>query len=219
MAIIYFVRHGQTEHNANHIIQGQIDSQLTELGKSQAEQTSKELKDIEFTSCYYSPLGRTTSTAHILLKHHNIEAHPKNDLMEFNMGILEGEINDHTIHGEEFENFAIYPHKYTTPVESGETYKDLAERVFNCCKDIVSNHAPDEKILIVSHGGPIRAILNPLINKPLSEFWLAPDVTPASISIVKWDKNTNPELITLAGTNKVDISYDNSRSDKFIRPN
>lgn len=219
MAILYIVRHGETEHNANGIIQGQINSPLTANGRTQANNAAEKLKDIEFSTCYHSPLGRTTETAQTILEHHNITVHPKNDLMEFNMGILEGEINDHTLHGEEFENFAKYPHRYDTPVENGETYAELTKRFYTCCKEIVSKHEDDENILIVSHGGAIRTLLNPLIGKPLSEFWLSPNVTPASISIVKWDKNDSPELITFADIHKDEISYDNSTEIDFIQPN
>ena len=140
MAILYLIRHGETEHNANHIIQGQIDSPLTDLGKKQTKETANRLKDVNFAACYYSPLGRTTQTAQVILKEHDITVQAKNDLMEFNMGILEGKTNDHTLHGEEFENFAIFPHKYTTPVKDAETYDSLTDRVFNCCKNIAASH-------------------------------------------------------------------------------
>ncbi len=219
MPTLYLVRHGETEHNLNHIIQGQIDSPLTELGKTQAEQTSNELKDIPFSACYYSPLGRTTKTAEIILKHHNIPAYADRNLMEFDMGVLEGEVNDHTLHGLEFKNFAIAPHKYITPVKNGETYESLTERVYNCCYNISNAHSDDEKILIVSHGGPLRSLLNPLINKPRSEFWLAPDVTPASVSIIKWHKGSELKLVTFAGTPKEAIEFDNSQQLNMVRPN
>ncbi len=221
MAILYFVRHGQTEHNANHIIQGQIDSSLTELGIAQAVEAAEKLKNTTFAACYHSPLGRTTTTAQTILQHHDIPVYIKPELMEFNMGILEGKINDHTIHGEAFENFAKFPDRYTTPIENGETYTTLTKRVQNCCREIAASHAPEANVLIVTHGGPIRSIVNPLINKPLRAFWLDPDVTPASISMVRWDKDSAPELLTFADIAREAITYNFEDLDQtsIIRPN
>ncbi len=219
MAIIYLVRHGQTEHNANDIIQGQINSPLTPLGLEQAEISAERLKDIDFTTCYHSPLGRTTQTAQVILKYHDIPTFPCPELMEINMGVLEGEINDHTVHGEEFENFTLYPHKYTVPVKDAETYQQLTQRVYNCCQNIADNHGADEKILIVSHGGPLRSLLNPLIDKPLDGFWFNPDIPPASISIVRWEKAGKPQLISFAGTPAAEMKYDPTEPHGFIRPN
>ena len=219
MPKLYLIRHGQTEHNANEIIQGQIDSPLTRLGQEQVELTAEKLKDINFTACYHSPLGRTTSTAREILQYHHIPVYPRDGLMEINMGRLEGAINDHRIHGEEFENFAVYPHKYTTPVPEGETYKSLTNRVYNCIREIAEKYRQDENILIVTHGGPLRSLLNPLISKPLSGFWFDPDIPPASISIVRWEKGGEPELISFAGTDKDKINYDPDKPHGVVRPN
>ena len=219
MPRLYLIRHGQTEHNANDIIQGQIDSPLTSLGQQQVKKTAEALRDISFTACYHSPLGRTTSTAREILKYHHVPVYPRDGLMEINMGSLEGEVNDHRIHGEEFENFSIYPHKYNVPVPEGETYESLTNRVYSCIREIAGKYQPEDNILIVTHGGPLRSLLNPLINKPLSGFWFEPDITPASISIVRWEKGGKPELISFAGTDKDKITYDPDKPHGMIRPN
>jgi broad specificity phosphatase PhoE len=73
MPVIYLVRHGQTEWNANHRIQGcRADSPLTSLGREQARCVGETLKRL-LPSCktprlVSSPLGRAVATTAIILE-------------------------------------------------------------------------------------------------------------------------------------------------------
>ena len=61
MTVIYLVRHGQSQANARGIWQGaQIDTPLTELGRTQAQNTKKhrEEEGAVFYAIYSSPLLR-----------------------------------------------------------------------------------------------------------------------------------------------------------------
>ena len=42
----FFVRHGQTDYNAQGRVQGHIDIPLNELGRWQAEQVGERLKEL-----------------------------------------------------------------------------------------------------------------------------------------------------------------------------
>ena len=66
--MIYLVRHGQTNDNKNHIIQG--NKSLNRTGRKQVKETAFSLKDIKFDVCFCSPLKRTKQTAKALLKFH-----------------------------------------------------------------------------------------------------------------------------------------------------
>ena len=199
MSLLYLVRHGQTEYNANKIVQGHCDSPLTDLGVKQVKETAAKLKDIEFSICYHSPLGRTVKTSELILEHRDITKIPKDNLKEINLGTLEGKNFFDVKYATEFELFWRYPEKYTAESNNGETYDALEKRIYECCKEIAGNHGKDESILIVSHGAAIRSFLNPLINKPRNSFWSEPDVSPASISIVEWNPDSKPKLISYAG--------------------
>jgi broad specificity phosphatase PhoE len=41
--------------------------------------------------------------------------------------------------------------------EDGESYEEMAERVIGALRTIAEDH-PDGRVLVISHGGPIRAI-------------------------------------------------------------
>ena len=70
---LYIVRHGQTEWNVLEKFQGQLNSPLTPEGIKKIEKTASELKNIKFEAVYTSELGRTISTAEIILQHNNFE--------------------------------------------------------------------------------------------------------------------------------------------------
>ncbi len=66
--IIYILRHGTTEWNARHLIQGQTDIPLDDFGKQMAAETGLGLaeKKIIFDCIYSSPLKRAYETASIV---------------------------------------------------------------------------------------------------------------------------------------------------------
>ena len=69
--MIYFVRHGQTNDNANgNILTGHNETPLNENGVNQAKEIAKELKEIKFDVCYCSPLLRARQTLKEMLAFH-----------------------------------------------------------------------------------------------------------------------------------------------------
>ena len=56
--IVTIVRHGETNENRQRILQGQMDSQLNDLGQRQAQAVAIALKDEPFTHAYSSDLAR-----------------------------------------------------------------------------------------------------------------------------------------------------------------
>ncbi len=199
MATLYLVRHGQTEYNANHIIQGHCDSPLTELGISQVQATAEKLKDINFTVCYHSPLPRTVRTTEIILNQRDLPRIPDAELKEIYLGTLEGLCFTDERYAADFEKFWKYPEDYTAESNQGETYDELENRIYGCCNKIAAQHSDTDKILIVSHGAAIRSILNRLTNRSRAQFWAPPEVKPASISIIRWDTDKEPEVLSFAG--------------------
>lgn len=60
IARLYVIRHGETEWNRARIIQGQADSQLNDLGETQAAMTGEALKAIHFDKAFTSDLSRAS---------------------------------------------------------------------------------------------------------------------------------------------------------------
>jgi broad specificity phosphatase PhoE len=59
---IYFVRHGQSEHNVSPVFQSP-DSTLSEIGKKQAEAIAKRLSKLQFETLITSTFDRAKETA------------------------------------------------------------------------------------------------------------------------------------------------------------
>ena len=67
--MLYIMRHGKTDWNAKHKLQGRTDIPLNEEGIQMAEQAKEKYKDVNFDICYCSPLVRAKQTAEIVLEH------------------------------------------------------------------------------------------------------------------------------------------------------
>ncbi len=66
---LYILRHGQTKWNAEHRIQGTLDSPLTSTGIAQAKSQHRILsrQPLDGFQCFASPQGRAARTAEIAL--------------------------------------------------------------------------------------------------------------------------------------------------------
>ncbi|APG47443.1 histidine phosphatase family protein [Phaeobacter porticola] len=87
---IWFLRHGQTEWNAEGRIQGQLESQLSPLGIRHAHQQAALMAPIlaRGPACYVSPLGRAQQTAKIALGSHPFVTDTR--LAEAQAGVFQG---------------------------------------------------------------------------------------------------------------------------------
>uniref|UniRef100_UPI0035A90DAE histidine phosphatase family protein n=1 Tax=Leptotrichia hongkongensis TaxID=554406 RepID=UPI0035A90DAE len=173
---LYIVRHGQTEWNVLEKFQGQLNSPLTPEGIKKIEKTASELKNIKFEAVYTSELGRTISTAKIILQNNNFEKiknknekltlYKLSELNEINFGEWQG-MNFKEIfikYPEEANNYFYDVKNYTAKNIKGEELKDGLERFLKGLKKISSNHEYGN-ILIVTHGTVLELFFNYIQNK------------------------------------------------------
>ena len=69
--MFYILRHGRTDWNEEHRLQGEVDIPLNETGRQMAYDAAEKYKDIDFDICYCSPLKRAQETARIFLADRN----------------------------------------------------------------------------------------------------------------------------------------------------
>ena len=88
--LIYILRHGTTEWNSLHKIQGRTDILLDDLGREMARQTGERLKErgIRFDKVYSSPLKRAVRTAELITPGCRIVTDER--LIEMDYGPYEG---------------------------------------------------------------------------------------------------------------------------------
>ncbi|MCT4617777.1 MAG: alpha-ribazole phosphatase [Marinisporobacter sp.] len=167
---LIFVRHGETEHNHKGLYCGWNDLDLTEKGRVQAEEVCEKLREKDLDLIITSDLNRTIQTARIINECHNIKITLEENLREMNFGLWEGlsykEIKEkYKKELNEWEKDWVY---YAPP--SGESVKNMCERVTSAVDKIVKQHQ-NKNILIVSHAGCIRAILAYLIGNGIEDYW------------------------------------------------
>ena len=88
--MIFLVRHGQTEMNVRHVLQGRSDYPLNETGRAQARAAAERFREagVRFDRVFASPLRRAFETAEILADGGTVESDDR--LMEFDGGRYEG---------------------------------------------------------------------------------------------------------------------------------
>jgi len=196
---LYFVRHGETIWNVEKRFQGSSDSPLTEKGILQAKLLSNHLKNIDFNKFYSSPAKRAMDTANIIIGDRKQNLNVIHEFAEINIGDMEG-VESHIFkekYPELFHNFFFSTENYDPTIIKGESFKDLEIRVKEGLDKLISIHNPEDRILLVSHGGTLRTLFN-LIDKDNNN---EPHriLANTSISIVKY-KDNNFNLISFSGT-------------------
>lgn len=126
--IIYFVRHGQTEFNRTHVLQGSIyDEPLNETGGEQIREALQKLPE-DFEIIFASPLKRVQMSAHIIAEHFHKDIITRDELSERNFGSLAGKPWDEIPNGSQLQ-MLDQTEQYDYRPYGGESIDDVRARV------------------------------------------------------------------------------------------
>ncbi len=170
MGTLLIARHGETEWNAAGRIQGHTDIGLSSNGADQARSLGKRLSGLSIDAAYSSDLRRTSETARLVLGERDIALIETPMLREYHKGEFEGMTLS--------EIEAQFPDEYPKYLEKnldyapkgGESTRTVSVRIAQIISEITSNHL-DHTVLIVSHGGVLRAAMVSLLRMPLDGNW------------------------------------------------
>jgi len=180
------VRHGETEWNKGLLIQGHTDIALTATGRVQAASLKERLRNVKLNAAWSSDLSRARDTAALALKGRDVQAVATPLLRELSFGTWEGQTWKDV--GEEdpesLEQWLSVEPNYQAP--EGETVNQLLDRAQSFV-DEARVATPEGTILVVTHGGMIRALALQLAGLEINHFRTLESVAPASISIVTTD--------------------------------
>jgi broad specificity phosphatase PhoE len=152
---ILLARHGESDWNRTKRWQGFADRPLTDLGRRQATELAARLEETELDAVYSSDLQRARETAEIVARSKHLDVQTVRDLREVDVGSWSGLTRA--------EAEARYPEAFARWLrgdegwEDGETYEQLGERVVRAVQRIAKER-DGQRVLIVAHGGTIRAI-------------------------------------------------------------
>ena len=155
MTKLILVRHGQTESNLKHILQGQSDGALTELGQQQAEVLANQMKDMPIDRIFSSDYKRASHTAEAIARSHGITVEEKPILREWNCGKLDG------LPAEELYRARAKSNKPLPDFrpKGGETLREVQKRALKFLQDIENNYK-NLNIVVCSHGDFLRMLIS-----------------------------------------------------------
>jgi len=145
---IWFLRHGQTEWNAERRVQGQLESDLTELGITHAHRQAKLMTPIlqaHQPPCFVSPLRRAQHTARIALSGRGYETEPA--LAEVHAGRFQGlTIDEIAAQFPQVDAHAMTHLDLFCAAPEGEGYASLHDRVLALLRRL------EQPTVLVAHG-------------------------------------------------------------------
>ncbi len=164
---IDLLRHGQTQ--ADDILRGRIDVPLSDNGYQQMQSRVAPFIDtaLPWQQLITSPLQRCSKFAQDLGQQYGSPVHINHGFLEMDFGDWDGqplkalEQEDPVL----FNNIWREPHKYSPP--NGEKFQAFSERIGTAWQELLTQHC-GQHILLICHGGVIRALLGHVMQTPLT---------------------------------------------------
>ena len=150
--LIYLLRHGQTEYNAQKRYQGQRDIPLSPEGAAQLRRA-----DFDPDVVYVSTLQRTSQTARILFPEAKLV--PVDGLKEMCFGSFEGRNFIEMEKDPEYQ--AWVKANCESPCPDGERKTDFSDRICRTVAELIDKAlaAGEERLVILAHGGTQMAAM------------------------------------------------------------
>lgn len=142
-----FLRHGETDWNAEQRVMGRQNVSLNDQGITQATDAAAILKEYSISHCFHSPLKRATQTAEIICNTLDIALTPENNLKECSWGEAEGSIIPSS-------PVTLFLAEGNVPL-GGEPIQDFMNRIQQSMQTILNHNTLP---LIVAHGGVYWAL-------------------------------------------------------------
>jgi alpha-ribazole phosphatase len=176
---VWLVRHGVTRWNREQRLCGHQDIPLSPSGRAQARWLARRLQAEPIAAIYSSDLARARETAEIIARARSgqeLSINLSAAWRELSFGAWEG-----LTYAQIAQRFAGQLDFFTDPLHhappGGESYLHLVERVQAAFAEIAQadlsakDAAQEGNIVIVSHGGALRALLCSILNMPLNRQW------------------------------------------------
>lgn len=179
---LILIRHGETDWNKQSRYLGNTDLPLNEKGLQQVAEIASLLKTFQPNVLYSSDLIRANQTARLIEKIFSLPLHTDKRLREINFGLWEGKTYAELSDKERVlsANWFNDPNSITIP--GGESWQKFQSRVLAFLQEIIPQHR-NEKVIVVSHGGPIKIIIAHFLGVSGSKISHL-QISPASINVV-----------------------------------
>ncbi len=193
---IYCVRHGQSIHNQQQTIAGQLDSELTPLGFEDARSVAAALGRRDFEIVYCSDLLRARQTAETIMK--TLEFSCPVSYSPLIRELDYGRFTERSV----AETFQVLNYKRVPDQRypDGESFFDMQARVKQFLSQLVDESA-GKRVLVAAHAGSIRImamLLDPVrqqehLDRAYGNRYIGKAVMDGGNRVVSFEVLQNPE--------------------------
>ena len=172
---LVMLRHGQTEWNAGSRMQGQIDTDLTDLGRQQADAAAELLAKRQPLLIVSSDLRRALDTAVALSDRSGQPVSIDTRLRETHLGDWQGMTHVEVDDVSPGARLAWRDDARWAP-HGRESRVDVADRSVPLVRELVAQQVgwgvedPDRPVVLVAHGGLIAALTGALLGLPVDNW-------------------------------------------------
>ena len=172
---LVMLRHGQTDFNAGSRMQGQLDTELTELGRAQAVAAAEVLSKRQPLLIVSSDLRRAFDTAAVLGERTGSEVRVDERLRETHLGDWQG-LTHQQVDAAAPGARMVWRDDASWAPHGGESRVDVARRSLPLLAELVGQQPewgadePDRPVVLVAHGGLIAALTARLLDLPVDNW-------------------------------------------------
>lgn len=154
---LYLCRHGQSIWNAQGILQGQLNCNLSKLGKQQAMNLAAQAQSWNIQYLFHSSLTRAQQTAQICAEKLNLVPQSIAGTQERNFGSWQGKTTSDL---SEYQHFRqqCYNNIHAKPNAQSESTQDVRVRMQSALKTITQTISGN--VMLISHGDAIDCLLS-----------------------------------------------------------
>jgi probable phosphoglycerate mutase len=209
LTTVVLIRHGRTHLTETKRISGRggENPKLSDLGRIDARMAAEAVAQIgksgpwsylsPVSAIVSSPIQRTQDTANIIANEIGLSVSLNENIAEISFGDWDGSTNEEVRENWPSE-FAAWQGSWDVAPPNGESLEEFDSRVLKGLFQIVSEHA-GKTVAVVSHVMPIRGIARRAMAGGVSAYW-SPQISPCSISIMRFWGDQAAEVITLNST-------------------
>lgn len=162
---LYIIRHAETEYNRKGIIQGsEVDSDINDVGESQANSFYEYYKDINFDKIYVSDLKRTFQTIRRFTENGSLYEKLK-DFNEISWGINQGKSDDLEDYARLIDTWLAG--NLDNKFEEGESPNEMSVRLVKGFNKVLDDD--HDTVLLCIHGRALRILLSKIIDNDLTK--------------------------------------------------
>ena len=209
LTTVVLIRHGRTHLTESKRISGRggEDPKLSDLGRIDARMAAQAVAQIgksgpwsflnPVSAIVSSPIQRTVDTANIIANEIGLSVSTNENIAEISFGDWDGSTNEEVKQNWPKE-FAAWQGSWEVAPPNGESLAEFDDRVMKGLYEIVAGNA-GKTVAVVSHVMPIRGIARRAMDGGVSAYW-SPQISPCSISIMRFWGDQAAEVITLNST-------------------